>query len=132
MGYAIPISDAEPIIEDLMTKETRVKVDSDKRGYLGITGVDVVAEYSEIYGMPQGVYVSSVMDGTGAADAGLIKGDIITAINGEEITSMSELKEELCYYAAGTTVELTIMQGSPTGYQAKTVNVKLGTQSKTQ
>ena len=132
MGYAIPISDAKPIIEDLMTKETRVKVDSDKRGYLGITGVDVVAEYSEIYGMPQGVYVSSVMDGTGAADAGLIKGDIITAINGEEITSMSELKEELCYYAAGTTVELTIMQGSPTGYQAKTVNVKLGTQSKTQ
>lgn len=132
MGYAIPISDAEPIIEDLMTKETRVKVDTDKRGYLGITGVDVVAEYSEIYGMPQGVYVSSVMDGTGAEDAGLIKGDIITAVNGEEVTSMSELKEELCYYAAGTTVELTIMQGSPTGYQPKTVSVRLVAQSKTQ
>ena len=82
--------------------------------------------------MPQGVYVSSVMDGTGAADAGLIKGDIITAINGEEITSMSELKEELCYYAAGTTVELTIMQGSPTGYQAKTVPVTLGAATNTQ
>lgn len=132
IGYAIPISDAEPIIEDLMSKETRLKVDADERGYLGITGVDVVAEYSEIYGMPQGVYVSSVMEGTGAADAGLVKGDIITAINDEEVDSMSKLKEELCYYAAGTTVELTIMQGSPVGYQAKTVNVTLGLQSNTQ
>lgn len=132
MGYAIPISDAEPIIEDLMSKETRLKVDEDKKGYLGITGVDVVAEYAEIYGMPQGVYVSSVMEGTGAYEAGLVKGDIITAINGENVESMSQLKEELCYYAAGETVELTIMQGSPTGYQSKDVSVTLGLQSSTQ
>lgn len=126
MGYAIPISDAKPIIENLMTKQTRLKVNEDSKGYLGITGIDVVAEYSEIYGMPQGVYVSSVTEGTGAAQAGLVKGDIITALNGEEIKSMEELKNELSYYAAGTTVELTIMQGSPTGYQAKTVQVTLG------
>lgn len=126
MGYAIPISDAKPIIENLMTKQTRLKVNEDSKGYLGITGIDVVAEYSEIYGMPQGVYVSSITEGTGAAQAGLVKGDIITALNGEEIKSMEELKNELSYYAAGTTVELTIMQGSPTGYQAKTVQVTLG------
>lgn len=126
MGYAIPISDAKPIIENLMTKQTRLKVNEDSKGYLGITGIDVVAEYSEIYGMPQGVYVSSVTEGTGAAQAGLVKGDIITALNGEEIKSMEELKNELSYYAAGTTVELTIMQGSPTGYQAKTVQVTFG------
>lgn len=126
MGYAIPISDAKPIIENLMTKQTRLKVNEDSKGYLGITGIDVVAEYSEIYGMPQGVYVSSVTEGTGAAQAGLVKGDIITALNGEEIKSTEELKNELSYYAVGTTVELTIMQGSPTGYQAKTVQVTLG------
>lgn len=126
MGYAIPISDAKPIIENLMTKQTRLKVNEDSKRYLGITGIDVVAEYSEIYGMPQGVYVSSVTEGTGAAQAGLVKGDIITALNGEEIKSMEELKNELSYYATGTTVELTIMQGSPTGYQAKTVQVTLG------
>lgn len=126
MGYAIPISDAKPIIENLMTKQTRLKVNEDSKGYLGITGIDVVAEYSEIYGMPQGVYVSSVTEGTGAAQAGLVKGDIITALNGEEIKSMEELENELSYYATGTTVELTIMQGSPTGYQAKTVQVTLG------
>ena len=80
MGYAIPISDAKPIIENLMTKQTRLKVNEDSKGYLGITGIDVVAEYSEIYGMPQGVYVSSVTEGTGAAEAGLVKGDIITGL----------------------------------------------------
>ena len=125
MGYAIPISDAKPIIEDLMTKQTKHRVKEEDKGYLGITGIDVVAEYSKIYGMPLGVYVSSVTEGTGADAAGLIKGDIITAINGEEIESMAELKEELEYYAAGTTIELTIMQGSPTGYQSKNVSVTL-------
>lgn len=130
MGYAIPISDASPIIEELMNKPTQV--DEANKGYLGITGIDVVAEYSEIYGMPQGVYVSSVSEGTGAAAAGLVRGDIITALNGVEVESMNDLENELSYYAAGTTVELTIMQGSPTGYQAKTVSVTLGSVSTVQ
>lgn len=132
MGYAIPISDVKSIIEDLMSRETRLKVDQDKKGYIGITGLDVEKEYSELYSIPQGVYVSRVMEGTGAYEAGLVRGDIITAINGEEVTSMDELQEELGYYEAGTTVELTIMQGSPVGYQAKTVQVTLGKQSSTQ
>lgn len=132
MGYAIPISDVHEIIEDLMSKETRLKVAEDKQGYLGITGVNVVAEYVELYDAPEGVYVSSVMEGTGADEAGLVRGDIITAINGEKVSSMDELKEELSYYEAGTTIEVTIMQGSPTGYQAKNVEIKLGRQSRTQ
>ncbi len=126
MGYAIPISDAKPIIEELMKKETRLKVKEENKGYLGITGIDVVDEYAEIYGMPKGVYVSSVSEGTGAYEAGLVRGDIITGLNGEEIKSMDELKNELSYYAAGDTVELTIMQGSPAGFQAKQVEVTLG------
>lgn len=132
MGYAIPISDVKSIIEDLMSRETRLKVEQDKKGYIGITGLDVEKEYSELYSIPQGVYVSRVMEGTGAYEAGLVRGDIITAVNGEEVTSMDELQEELGYYEAGTTVELTIMQGSPVGYQAKTVQVTLGKQSSTQ
>ena len=126
MGYAIPISDAQPIIEELMTKQTRLKVDEESKGYLGITGLDVVAEYAEVYGMPKGVYISSVSEGTGADKAGLIRGDIITAVNGEEVESMDDLIAEMSYYAAGDTIELTIMQGSPTGYQAKNVTVTLG------
>lgn len=129
MGYAIPISDAEPIIEELMQKETRFKVDEAKKGYLGITGVNVEAEYSEVYGIPKGVYISSVTEGTGAAAAGLVRGDIITAINGQEVESMEDLKEEMNYYQDGDTVTLTIMQGSPTGYQSKEVQVTLGKQA---
>lgn len=131
IGYAIPISDAKPIIEELMNKQTRLKVGENNQGYLGITGVDVVDEYAQIYDAPKGVYVSKVIEGTGADQAGLVRGDIITALNGEKVTSMAELKEELSYYAVGTTVELTIMQGSPVGYQSKTVQVTLGSQSVT-
>lgn len=132
MGYAIPISDVHEIIEDLMSKQTRLKVAEEKQGYLGITGVNVVEEYVELYDIPKGVCVSSVMEGTGADEAGLVRGDIITAINGEEVSSMDELKEELSYYEAGTTIEVTIMQGGSTGYQSKTVEIKLGRQSSTQ
>ncbi|MCI6919779.1 MAG: trypsin-like peptidase domain-containing protein [Lachnospiraceae bacterium] len=132
MGYAIPISDAKPIIEELMQKETRLKVDEANKGVLGITGVNVEAQYSEVYGIPMGVYVSSVTDNSGAAAAGLVRGDIITAINGETVETMEELKEEMNYYQAGDVVTLTIMQGSPTGYQSKDVQVTLGKQMNAQ
>ena len=132
MGYAIPISDAEPIIEKLMTRETKLKVDEEKKGYLGITGLDVASEYSQLYDAPRGVYVSSVTEGSGADEAGLVRGDIIVAIDDEEITSMMELRDYLDYCEAGSTVTLTIMQGSPLGYQSKTVEVTLGLQSNLQ
>lgn len=132
MGYAIPISDAKPIIEELMQKETRLKVDEANKGVLGITGVNVEAQYSEVYGIPMGGYVSSVIDNSGAAAAGLVRGDIITAINGETVETMEELKEEMNYYQAGDVVTLTIMQGSPTGYQSKDVQVTLGKQMNAQ
>lgn len=128
MGYAIPISDAQPIIEDLMSKETRLKVDDDKKGYLGITGVNVYQEYAQIYGVPEGVYVSSVMEGTGAEAAGLQIGDIIIALNEEEVSSMDELKEELAYYEEGTAVNLTIMRAGTLGYETIEVEITLGTQ----
>lgn len=126
IGYAIPISDAKPIISDLMEKETKLKVSEASRGVIGITGVNVEQEYSEVYGIPMGIYISSVTEGSGADKAGLIKGDIIVGINGEDVSSMDELKKELEYYAQGTEVVLTIMQGSPTGYVSKEVTVVLG------
>ena len=127
MGYAIPISDVKPIIENLMNKQP--KVDEDKRGYLGITGVDVKADYSELYDLPKGVYVSSVVEGAAADQAGIMRGYIITARNCEEIESMLELKEELTYYAAGDTVELSVMKMMSQGYEEDTVSVTLGKQS---
>ena len=83
-------------------------------------------ESASLYGLPLGAFVSNVVEGSAADKAGLVRGDIITAINGWEVKSMAELKEEISGYAAGETVELTIMQGSPDGYQTKTVEVTLG------
>ena len=126
MGYAIPISDAEPIIRKLMNKETKIKVEDGDQGYLGITGVTVEKEYAQVYGMPIGVYISSVADGSAAAGAGLVRGDVITKINGQKVESMEALKEEMQYYSAGTKVTLTVMQASPIGYNGKEVDVVLG------
>lgn len=129
MGYAIPISSAQPIMEDLMTKTTKIRVEEGKQGTIGISGVNVTEEVSSAYNMPQGIYVSQVYPETAAANAGIVKGDIITVFDGTEVTDMQELKNLLEYYAAGTSVEVTVMQGSPNGYQEKNVTLVLGTQS---
>ena len=125
MGYAIPISTAKPIIEELMTHETKEKISDAERGYLGISCINVTSELSENYNMPEGVFVAQVYEGTGADEAGLVRGDIIVAFDGTEVKDQTELTRLMGYYKVGETVEITIMQGSPTGYQAKNVQVTL-------
>lgn len=130
MGYAIPISSAKPIIEDLMSKTTKgEKVAEKEKSYLGISGVNVTEEVSQMYGMPKGVYVGQVYEGTAADNAGLVKGDIITKFDGSSVSSMEELQSMMEYYAAGSEVEITIQQGSPDGYQEKAVTVILGSRA---
>lgn len=126
MGYAIPISSAKPIIEDLMLRETRSKVKEENKGYLGITPLTVVTEMTEAYGMPKGVYVSAVYENTAAQAAGIKKGNIITEFDGIEITSADDLLETMSYYSAGDTVDVVIMQGNPAGWESKTLSVTLG------
>lgn len=126
MGYAIPISTAQPIIDDLMNRETKNKVAEAESAYLGISGLDVTAEVSGAYGMPLGVYVSQVVEESAAESAGIVKGDIITAFDGQTVKSMEELKDLMQYYAAGTVVDVTVQQGSANGYVEKTVSVELG------
>ena len=126
MGYAIPISTAKPIIEELMLRETKQKVADAERSFLGISGTDVTSEVSATYGMPLGVYVAQVLENSGAEKAGLQTGDIIVAFDGETITQMTQLQGLLEYYAAGTTVEVTVMRQSDSGYQEKIISVTLG------
>lgn len=126
MGYAIPISAANPIIADLMLKETKNKVAEDERGYLGISGITVTEEVVQTYGMPEGVYVVQVYDGTPSAQAGLQKGDIITEFAGQKVSSMDELQEELQFHAKGEQVEIRIMTVGNGGYVEKTLTLTLG------
>lgn len=122
MGYAIPVSVAEPILEQLMTMD---KVDSDKKGVIGITGTDVSTDVSEMYDIPQGVYVDSVTKDGAAQKAGIEKGDIITSFDGREVSDMSTLKNLLEYYAAGDKVEITVQRRSDSGYEEKKFTIKL-------
>lgn len=122
MGYAIPVSVAEPILEQLMTMQ---KVDTDEKGAIGIKGTDVSSDVSEMYDIPQGVYVDSVTKDGAAESAGLEKGDIITAFDGKEVSDMSTLKNLLEYYAAGDKVEITVQRRSDSGYKEKKFTIKL-------
>lgn len=130
MGYAIPISSVSDIIENLMNQETKTKVSEAEQGQLGIQGVDVTADSSEMYNMPTGVYVSEVIDGGGAKKTGITKGSVITGINGTSIDGMQALKEQLQYYRAGETVKITVATPEKNGEYAKSdVEVTLGKKS---
>ena len=131
MGFAIPISDASDVIQNLMNKETRSKVSDEERGYLGIKGYDVSEEGAQMYNMPTGVYVKEVMSGGGAEKAGLTKGSIITGFEGSSISGMSSLQEQLQYYKAGEEVTLTVQIPDKNGeYTEKDIKVTLGKNSK--
>ena len=126
IGYAIPISAAEPILSDLMSYETREKVEDSQVGYLGIIPQTVTTDAAELYGMPEGVYISQVEEGTPAAEAGLLKGDIIKKIDTRKVSTAEELREQLKYYEAGETIEITVMRSVEGEYEERTVSVTLG------
>ena len=128
MGYAIPITAVEEIIGDLMNKETRDKVPTEKAGYLGIECLSVTSDAAQMYDMPVGVYVKSVVPGSAAERAGLKAGDVIIKLDGSSIASDQELIEALGYYEAGETVEI-VAKTRETGYQEQTFSVVLGSRA---
>lgn len=126
MGYAIPISDVADIITNLMNKETRTQVPEAQRGYIGIEGTNVDSQSAEQFGMPEGVYVSRVIENGGADKAGITKGCIITGMDGSGINNMESLQEQLSYYRIGEKITLTVQYPSGQGeYQEKEVEVTL-------
>lgn len=127
MGYAIPISRVSDIIETLMNETTRSKVTAEEKSSIGISGITVDASVNSVYGIPAGVYVAGVTEGSGADAAGLKKGDVITKFDGKTVTEIQQLTELLQYYPAGETVEITVKTPGDGGtYMDKTVSVTLG------
>ncbi len=129
VGYAIPISDVEGIIGDLKTMTNRPEVDAEDMGYLGINCQDVTEEISKQYDMPVGIYLKSVVSGCAADKAGLKKGDIITRFDNIGVSSYDSLRDRLQYYAAGETVEVTVMSSENGEYVEKTVTVTLNSKA---
>lgn len=105
IGYAIPISDAIPILTNIINRETLSEKDA---GSLGVAGQTVTSAYSSRFGIPVGVYVNSVKANSCAKKAGIKEGDVIVAINGISISTVEDLKNVLSYTKAGTTVTVTV------------------------
>lgn len=126
MGFAIPVATAQPILDELMSRETRMKVSEDEAAYIGISCKEVSAEVSQMYGIPTGVFVAEATEGGPAEKAGIKSGDIITKIDGTKITSYNELTEQLQYYAAGETIDFVVQRADGGEYKDVTVTITLG------
>ena len=127
MGYAIPISKAEPILEELMNRETRDKVeDSSKVGYMGVKAADLTTEAIQMYNMPAGAFITEVTEGGAADNAGIKKGDIIVKLDGQKVSGKDDLVDKLQYYEAGENIEVVISRANSGEYKEQTVEVILG------
>lgn len=126
MGYAIPISAAEPILSELMERETRIKVDAEDMGYMGIEMQTISKDISKAYGWPQGVSIMEVTEGSAAEAAGILKGDIVVKFDGQRISLATDLQDILQYYKAGETVEITVMRLIDGEYESLELEITLG------
>jgi len=129
MGYAIPVSVAQPILDELMNRETRYKTDEEHAGYIGVTCLNVDSTSAQTYGIPLGAFVDSVEEGGPAQTAGIQKGDVIVKFDGMTVSGSSDLVGKLEYYQAGETVEVVISRAQNGEYQEQTVSVTLGKKS---
>lgn len=126
MGYAIPISAAEPIISELMTKETKEKVKDGNVGYMGISTQTMTSEWASYFRCPEGIMVLEVESGSPAEKAGILSRDIITNFDGEKITDNDELQEALQYYRPGSVANIIVERVVNGQYEPVELEITLG------
>lgn len=131
MGYAIPISKAQPILEELMNRKTRDKVDKEEAAYMGIELVNRTLDVIMMYNMPSGAFVSAVVEGGAADQAGIRKNDIIVKLDGQKVSDEKDLLDKLQYYAAGENVEIVVARADSGMYRETTLNLTLGSRPET-
>lgn len=127
MGYAIPISKAQDIIDTLMTRKTRTQVADGDQGYLGIQCKNIDSSTSQQLGMPQGVFIYKIVEGGAASKSDLREKDIITKFDGQSIKTYDDLTNMLKYYEGGTTVSLTVQSLENGQYVERNVDITLDT-----
>ncbi len=125
MGYAIPISSAIPMINELMNREV---IDESEKGFLGIntsSAQDVTELYADRFNMPIGVYINDVVQDSPADVAGLMQGDIITGVDKLTIETIEELISALSYKKAGDTINLIIQVKENGSYVERILEITL-------
>jgi len=125
IGYAIPVSGVQDILDELMNRKTRSEVAEEKRGYLGIQGTTVDEDAAAAFGMPKGVYVYKILKDGAAADSQLREKDIITKLDGMTVKSMQELQKFLKGYETGETIELLVQRQEDGQYKEIQIPVTL-------
>lgn len=128
MGFAIPISRATPIIDELMSREVLTE---NQKGYLGVYPEDVTEDVANMYNWPVGVFVKQVISGGSADKAGIVAGDIITKVNDTEITASTQLKEKVNSYRVGTKITVKVMRNENGKFVEKNFDVTLSAAPKT-
>ena len=105
MGFAIPISRAQKILDELGNRE---HLQPEEKGYLGVHVQTVTQSIAQAYNWPIGVYVTEVDEGLAAEKAGIELGDIIIRVNSITVTTTTDLKTAISSYRAGTKVTITL------------------------
>ena len=126
MCFAIPISRAIPILNELMNRETLAE---EERGFLGVSSRSVTDDIASFYGWPIGAYIVTVLENSPAEQAKLYVGDIVTGVNGVQIVTADQLVSAVSSYRYGTTIELTIQRNVNGKYEELTLSVTLGKKS---
>ena len=126
MGYAIPISLAKPILDELMSRKTRDKVVDGNAGYLGIRAANLNQEAVEMYNMPLGVYIVEKEPGGPADNSGLQEGDIIVKVDGQKVSDKNELYDLIQYYESGEEVEVIVYRLQNREYVEESMIVTFG------
>lgn len=118
IGFAIPASDAAPVVNALIHGQKIV------RGYLGVAITPITDDYADALGIPhnRGAFIQSVVKGQAAAKAGLKEGDVVLSVDGKAVTKDNSLSYLVANIKPGTTVPLTYYRD---GHQ-HTVNVTMG------
>jgi len=126
MGYAIPISDALPIINDLMNRE---QLSEDEQAYFGAVGESIKETTSKRLGIPVGVYVMEVVEDSPAEKAGIVPGMVIVGMSGKDVSNTEDLKSILSYTKAGETVKVKVKVNKQGEYVDKEITVTLGSKA---
>ncbi|MCD8125299.1 MAG: trypsin-like peptidase domain-containing protein [Lachnospiraceae bacterium] len=129
MGFAIPISSAMEIIQELTTMSPREAVSDEEFPYMGLQLKDIDSSVAQAYNMPEGILVYSVEENTPAEEAGFLAQDIITSFDGTSVSTYDELYELLQYYAGGTTVTVTVQRLQNGSYTEVELTMTLGYKS---
>ena len=109
-----------------MEHQTKIPINEEDIGYIGITLQEVTESLSQRFNIPVGIYVVDVIKGGAAEEAGLQSGDVITKFAGEKISSYDDLQSVIKYYAVGTTVEITYQRQENGEYKEYKVDLTLG------